>query len=469
MATKQKQQKQGDVTLDRPVPFDLNAEIGVLGSVILMPSVFDEIAEILRASDFYDDAHRGIFLTMQDIRMAGNPIDDTILVASLKASGDYEAVGGASYLAKVVNAVPNAAHATYYAEIVAKHSYRRHVIEEATAILRDAYDQDDPLEIMDRAEVAFRKIADRSFSKDEPILLGQAAREVARKLSNPDRMAQVNRCDWGHVTMDERIGPIMAGEMAIVAARPGNSKTSLGMQVLRHSAEQGRPSLMISLEMGRDQLATREVARLADLDTRKIRRGDLSNEDVQAILKAQESIGDLPLWMWSPPMATFSAIRSTIRKAVSKHGIKVAAIDYLGLVERERTASDSTPRHEFIGAVSRGLKRLSKEVGIPLVVLQQLSRDADDTEPSLRHLKDSGSIEQDADLVLFLHHGRTGRKNKADIPPEERQVIMAKFRDGPSGDFKVEWDGRTFTFNTMGTRAEREAQASATDQQNLVF
>jgi replicative DNA helicase len=463
------QRKPPTEMIERQPPFDLEAEVGVLGSIVLLPSIFEEVAEIIRPADFYDDANRAIFDHMGDIRGRGRPIDDTILISSLKAGGDWEAVGGAAYLGKIVNAVPNAAHATHYADIVREKAMYRSLIIAATVLLRDAYDESlESDDLLDEAERSLFNIrADRSMVRDEPVLLGTVAKEVARKMASRDRMAEVKRCDWGIITLDERIGPVMATEMAIIAARPGNSKTSFAMQVLRHSATNGKPALMISLEMGRDQIATREVGRLAEVDTREIRRGNLPNESIDAIVAAAASIGDLPLYLWAPTSATFGAIQTTIRRAVTRNKIEVCAIDYIGLIDPDRH-QQRMRKDERVAEFSKGLKRIAKEVGIPLIVLQQLSRDADDAEPSLRHLRDTGQIEQDADLVIFLHHGKSGR-GKKDVPPDHRNIIVGKFRDGPAGDMLTEWEGKTFTFNSLGTRALREQQAKEPDQKNLTF
>ncbi len=449
-------QSRAKLSPDRLQPYDPVAEIGLLGSIILLPSVFADVMGIVTPTDFYDDSNGGIYSHMLGLHESGKPIDDTLLIDSLKSGGDYEAIGGAGYLAKITNAVPNAAHAYYYAEIVRDKSVYRRVIAAATELLRNAYDESLlPADLVNSGEAHFQRIADRNLAKEDPILIGEAAARVARRIANPELGGGINRCAWGIGDLDDFLGPIMPQEMTVVAARPGQGKTSFAMQVLRGEAERGGKPLIISLEMPDTQLATRELGRIAKIDSRAMRKGKLSEEHRKQILEASFSLTRFPLYVWAPASATFPEIRATMRKAVKKLGVTVVCLDYISLIDTDKE-DRGLQREAQVARHSRGLKRLAKELEVPVLALQQLNRDADDCEPSLRHLRESGAIEQDADMVMFLHSGNSGRKDKAATDYWKRQVIVAKFRDGPAGETTVGWSGKQFSFVSI-----REATAEA--------
>lgn len=458
--------RQANAMIDRAVPQDTQAEIALLGSIMLMPKLFQEIAGIVTVNDFYDDSNGGIFAHMKSISDSGKPVDERLLVSSLKSGGDWEAIGGAEYMRKVINAVPNAAHAVYYAEIVAKHSVRRKIIHESTCLLRDAYDESfEPLELVGRGEAVFQKISDRNLGKEEPIQIGDSADYVVKRIMNPESYSALNRCHWGVADMDDYLGPILPGEMAVIAARPGQGKTAFAMQLLREAAKSGGVPLIVSLEMPHTQLSMREMTRLAGVDSRDIRGGKLDELDKQKLIEARYQIGNMPLFIWSPAGATFAEIRATIRRVVKRHRVTVVALDYLSLIEvtREEMKVD---RSVQVGNHCKGLKRLAKELEMPFVVLQQLSRDADDCEPSLRHLRESGAIEQDADIVVFLHHGKSGghkrgKQQKQDIPYWKRQIIVAKFRDGQTGEMVVGFSGKKYSFVSIEQAATDAADENA--------
>lgn len=407
-----------------------------------MPSIIHEVAAIVRREDFYDDANAKIFGAMTALRSVGKPIDVTLLRSYLIRVGDWDSVNPA-YFAKVLSSVPNAANGTWYADIVAEKALARRLIEQCTELLSSAYSGDRPEDVLRQMQSACHALADSSTNATaHPISLSEAAREVVARLSDPEKLSRVNRAAWGLPSLDERLGPIMPGEVAVVAARPGMGKTAWGCQMLRHSAELGRPSLLVSLEMGSEEIAGRDLARLTDIDSRKIRRGEIGNEDRQAISNAQESIGDLPFYIYAPPVATLADIRGTLLRAIDRQGVRLAAIDYLSLIDIEK-ADRRNQRHEQVAAISRGLKRLSKELKIPLVVLQQLNREADGNEPRLRDLRESGAVEQDADVVMFIHHGIY---NKKQMPANERMMLIPKFRAGPVGNITVGWEGARTEF-----------------------
>ncbi len=437
---KQKRDQQQDMTARQP-PFDLQAEMGVLGSIVLLPRMFAEVDPILKPEDFYDEGHGRIFRAMKAILGSGRPLDPTLLIAELRAAGDYDAVGGSAYLSKVINAVPNAAHCVYYAEIVASKASIRQVIVECTELLTTAYDgQVEAAELMARADESIAKLTSRSSSLAHIVTIADAADELIKSLENEDVVNSVNRAMFGIPTVDEALGPIMPGETCIVAARPSMGKTAFAQGVLRHSALRDRAALLVSLEMTAGEIAGRELSRGTDIDSRIIRRGDVSDREIARLRQAQQGMVGVPFYTWAPASATLQQIRSTVLQAVHKLKVKVVAVDYIGLTSQPDKSKDS--RRDHLAEVSRGLKRLAKECGIPIFVLCQLNREAEGERPNKAMLRECGAIEEDADCILFLHQ-------ESKDATDRRLLIVDKFRGGGKGDLELKWDGPRTEFSDL--------------------
>lgn len=423
-------------TASRAIPHDFEAEQWVLGSVLLDPSHLPEVASTLTAEDFLDESNAKIFSAMLAMRSIHRPPTPELLAEYMRPAFD------SAVIFKLAAFAPHAGHVKHYTEIVAKHGLSRRLIDACTHLLNDAYDNDEPEQLVRKMQNEAVALAATGRQYTAPVRLADAAHRVACSLETAEAIDGVNRADWGLFSVDERLGPLMPGEVAVVAARPGMGKTAWGFQMLRHSAEQDRPALFVSLEMEASELATRDLARLADVDSRRIRRGEINDEDIRAIRNAQTEIGDLPLYLWSPAVATLAEIRGVLMNAIAKHGVRLACIDYLSLIEVENHQRKEM-RHLQVAALSRGFKRMAKELKIPLVVLQQLNRDADNQEPKLSSLRESGAVEQDADVVMFIHHGMDG---KTQMAPDQRMLLVPKFRAGPMGKIVVKWDGRRTQF-----------------------
>jgi replicative DNA helicase len=416
---------------DRQPPFDVQAEIGLLGSLMLLPSRLAEISLLVSAVDFYDSAHAKLFCVMAAIVADGKPLDPTILIDRLKASGQYEAIGGSAYLSKIINAVPNAANLHWYAGIVADKATKRRVIWECTAILADAYDDRmEAGELTTALEAAAGKLSTLSTAH-EAVALGAAAAEVVFRLREPEQRSGVNRAAWGLPSIDEDLGPIMPGEMCVIGARPGLGKTAFAQHILRHSAMRDRPALIISLEMTGAEIAGRELCRVTGVDSRSIRSGEVEPSDLNILAGAAQDFQGLPLYIWSPAKATLSQIRGMVAHSVAKHGVRLVAIDYIQLIEGQ--ANTREDRRGQLSEISHGLKRLAKEFSLPLVVLSQINRQGDNAEPTLAMLRECGTIEEDADFVLFLHC----EDPKAD---DKRTLIASKARAVGRGRRTLKWN-----------------------------
>jgi replicative DNA helicase len=423
---------------DRAPPFDPEAEIGVLGSVLLLPSTIEHVAHILAPEDFQDEAHSKIYRHLLVMREAGRAIDPMLLVDRLKSAGENESVGGAAYIGKILNAVPNAAHAVYYAEIVRDKAILRRLITAATDILRRAYDNPpDVSALVTDAEAELCAIGSHGISTDAR-LIADVARdtisELRRDVESPHRPGVMS----GVGPLDSGMGPIMPGELAIVAARPGCGKTALAMQFAEQAAERSRSVLFVSLEMKDRELVRRELCRLAGLDSRDVRSLQVTEQDLERLQQASELFEGQRLWLWDKPNSNLGQIRNLAKQLNARERLDLVIVDYIGLIEPARH-EQQIKRYELIGKFTRGLKNMAKEIDAPVIALCQLNREADGQRPRLSMLRESGNIEQDADTVIFVHHDDEASKGKAPHEARSAELIVAKHRHSAVGIVNVQW------------------------------
>ncbi len=430
--------------LARQPPFDLEAEMGVIGSVLLMPEVCDELAS-LRADDFYDDANRIIYQHLRDMHDDGGKIDVTLLVSRMRTSGDYEKVGGGPYLAKLSGAVSNAAHAGYYGAIVTEKAVYRRLITSSTEILRDAYDQtSEARELCAQAEQKVFAIMDgRSTQSVHSIsdVLHQAMDRMDARMRGELAEGGVNT---GLTDFDQMTNGLHNGELIILAARPSMGKTALAMNIAEHaSIDQRAPTLFVSLEMSGVELADRMLCSLARVNGHRLRNGTISADDHTRLIDKANEISEAPLFVDDSPSRTVSEIAAGARRIKRREGsLGMIVIDYLQLIEPDNSRD---PRQEQVAKIARRLKGMARELEVPLLCLSQLNRQAEDSKdhrPKLSHLRESGAIEQDADVVMFVHreeyyHRGEDRAQYAG----QAEIIIAKQRNGPVGDVQLTWEG----------------------------
>jgi replicative DNA helicase len=427
------------VIVDRKPPHDPQAELGTLGSFfVATPSiartVLPEVAARLDESDFFDDANAAIWGQIKTFVANKRPLDPIMFVEAMKTAGTYEKAGGAAYLSQVINAVPNSAHVTYYADIVAEKSFARRVITEATKLLTAAYDEtQNSSDLATHFETSLNRLTANRSGIELPVAIGESLRNLVAELRRPLAAKQECRASFGIQKVDEIVGAIHGGETCIIAARPGMGKTAFVTSPLRFAAQHNRPSLLISLEMENREIAGREASRGTGIDNHFIRSGDLDDIDLTALENFAAAESSTPFYTWSTT-ATLAQIRAMLIQAKNKLGITVAAIDYIGLIKEPPNFRGQ--RRDHLAEVSRGLKRLAKELGIPLFILAQLNREKE--RPNLTMLAECGAIEQDADSVIMLHAAETSDPT--------REVIVAKFRAGQTGKFEIGWDGKRFNF-----------------------
>jgi len=429
--------------LDRTPPFDLQAEIGVLGSIVLLPEVIDDIVMTLRSSDFYDEAHQKLFEHMCALHEGGKKIDPTLLIDRLKTAGDFEIVGGMAYLSKVVNAVPNAAHAKYYAEIVREKATYRSLIYAATEILRDSYEEASVAkELLGQAEQKIFSILDnRSDSSIQELkdVLFQSMDRLEARLNGEQLEGGV---DSGFRGLDDMTGGLHHGELIIVAARPSMGKTAFAMNVAEAvSFGQRVPVLFVSLEMSALELTDRLLCSVARVSGHRVRAGSISQDDrIKLVTKAAE-LSEAPLYVDDSPSRTVTEIAAAARRIKRRTGnLGLIVIDYLQLIEPDNS---SDPRQEQVAKIARRLKGMARELKVPVMCLAQLNRQTEaskDNIPRLSHLRESGAIEQDADVVMFVHREEYYQRGEdQQRVAGKAQIILAKQRNGPVGDVELDW------------------------------
>lgn len=433
----------GSDVLDRQPPIDLQAEIGVLGSIVLLPDVLDDVVMIIRSEDFYDPAHQKLFAHMCALHEGSKKIDPTLLIDRLKSAGEFEAIGGSAYLSKIINAVPNAAHATYYAEIVREKATLRSLITASTEILRDSYDEtQEAKHLLGQAEQKIFSILDeRSDSACQTIkdVLHMAMDRLEARLEGRHTSGGV---DTGYTALDNQTTGLHNSELVILAARPSMGKTAFAMNIAENVALlQRKPVLFVSLEMSAIELADRLLCSVARVNGHRLRTGSISREDRDKLVEKAAVLSESPLFVDDSPSRTVTEVAAAARRIKRRQGeLGLVVIDYLQLIEPD---NPKDPRQEQVAKIARRLKILARELKVPVLCLAQLNRQTEagkDNIPRLSHLRESGAIEQDADVVMFVHREEYYRHGDDKKEYEGKaQIIVAKQRNGPVGDIDLLW------------------------------
>lgn len=442
-SSKRKKTREDKLELDRQPPFNREAEAAVLGSIILMPDVCDDIVMIVRADDFYEDANRKIFHHMLEMHNGGRKIDPTLLRETLISAGDYEDCGGAAYLAEIISAVPSAAHATYYADIVREKATFRSLINASTEILRQAYDESaDAKESLSQAEQRIFSILE-SRGTDTVLTLKDILHDAMDRIDARMRGEQLtSSVDSGFADLDRLTGGLHESELLILAARPSMGKTAFAMNIAEHVAfGQQSPTLFVSLEMASVELIERLLCSVAKVNSHRLRNGSLSNEDRKRLVEKASELSQSPLFVDDSPSRTVSEIAAAARRIKRREGhLGLIVIDYLQLIEPDNSRD---PRQEQVAKIARRLKGLAREMKVPVLCLAQLNRQAEDSRehrPRLSHLRESGAIEQDADVVMFVHREEYYlRGEDKEQAAGQAQIIIEKQRNGPTGDVELLW------------------------------
>ncbi len=440
--------------LDRAPPQNLDAERGVLGSLLMVPELCDEVATIIRPDDFYADANRTLYEAILEMHTGGQRIDATLLVDRLRTKGLLESMGGMAYLFEVAQSVPHAANAVYYAKIVRDKATLRHLIRASTETLRDAYEGgDEPDALLAEAERRIFALHDaRTVDQvsDIQTLLMQAFERIDARL-NKGEVSSVAT----HLTdLDNLTGGLHNSELVVLAARPSMGKTALAMNIAENVAIKGNnPVLFVSLEMSRYELAQRMLCSQGRIDATKFRSGFFSGSDRDSLTRAANKLSQAAFFVDDTPARTVTQIGACARRLRRKKGIRLVVIDYMQLIQPD---DPRDPRQEQVAKIARRLKHLARELEIPVLCLAQLNRQVEAGKeghrPKLAHLRESGAIEQDADVVMFIHreeyyHTREEAQELDLLGKAE--VIVAKQRNGPTGEVKLAWFDKYTRFDNL--------------------
>jgi replicative DNA helicase len=423
--------------LERLPPHSREAERCVLGSMLRDNGVIGDVLQILLTDALYADAHQKIFLGIRTLYDRGHPVDLVTLAEYLKEQKQIEDVGGYGYLGELWDAAPTAANAEYYAKIVRDKAIVRNLIHAGTEILREAYDQAMSAdELLGNAERKILDIAEKGITS-QTFTLDQALIEAYDRIDTRQQhdQASISGLPTGFVDLDEKTAGLQNSELIILAARPSCGKTALSLGITRHViVEEEKPVLFVSLEQSRIELAERLLCCQARVDSHRLRKGHLSSDDMQKLIEAGGILRNAKLFIDDTPGQGMLRIAANARRLKLRHGIRLVVIDYLQLIEPENRRDS---RQEQVSQISRRLKFLARELSLPVLALAQVNRSAEerqDHKPRLADLRESGSIEQDADTVMILHRPEMYEPGQHEGIIE---VNIAKQRNGPTGEITL--------------------------------
>lgn len=442
--------------LSRLPPHNLDAEQAVLGSLLLDRDVIAQVLEILSPVDFYREPHAIIFSVIADLLERGEPVDIVTVVDSLRNQGKLETVGGSAYIASLASVVPTASNALYYSRIVEQKSVLRRLIEAGTRIATLGYDTDTPLEeLIDQSEKLVFTIAQRRLSTDFVEIKGLVTEVYARidNLFHNKRLTTGVRT--GFDTLDRLTAGFQSSDMVIVAARPSVGKTSFCLNVAEYVAlKEKLPVAIFSLEMSKEQLVQRMICSQARVDAQKVRTGFLSNEDMERLSNTVPELYRAPIYIDDTPGISLLEIRIKARRLKMERGLGIVIVDYLQLMSNRTRAEN---RVQEISEMTRGLKNLARELQVPIIVISQLSREVEKRDkkiPQLSDLRESGSIEQDADTVLMLYREDLYKQRESGDQTGTTEIRIAKQRNGPTGIVKLKFIQEYTRFENLGAHGD---------------
>jgi replicative DNA helicase len=442
----------------RSMPESLAAEAAVLGSMIIDPACIGQIVELLHRESFYRMEHQIIFDALLHLYQnhRSEAIDGVLLRDELERRKQMESLGGVEYLTRIVESVPSSANVLYYANIVSDKALLRDLIGASSESLRDAYDQSaDVSEILDQAEQRVFAVTEKKVSTSAASLKDLVAK--AYELIEKREGTHVTGLSTGFHELDDMTCGLQPGEMVIIAGRPSMGKTSLALNIAEHMGVVEKTSLAIfSLEMSKELLAERFLCSVSSVDAQRVRKGMLGTEDYQKLVEACGQLSEAPIYIDDCSALTPLELRAKARRLKNLYGIQAVIVDYLQLMHMGLGGSES--RQQEISTISRYLKGLARELSVPVVVLSQLNRSPEGREghrPRMSDLRESGSIEQDADLIILLHredYYHRGDPEYADTNVTE--LIIAKQRNGPTGTVKLVFRDRCTRFENAAFPSE---------------
>ena len=439
-------------------PQDVVAEQSLIGAILLSDALLPEILTIVRSDDFYDERHKTIFESICNLYNQHKPIDLLTLTAELKASKKLKEIGGAPYLTELTNFVPTASHAKAYADIVERAATRRKLIQAGTEIAEKAYEEDSNVgELVGEAEKKLFEVSDKIIKSDYKamdVMLADAFDRIDELQKNKGVLRGLKT---GFRDIDKMTAGLQKGDLIIVGARPAMGKTTFAQNLAYNIASiNNRGVLFFSMEMASNEIIERMISDVSGVNNWNIRTGNISDDEHSKILDALGEMEDIPIYIDDTSSMTVMDIRNKARRAKHDHDIGVVIVDYLQLIQG--SAKYAGNRVQEVAEVSRGLKILARELEVPVVALAQLSRNVtgrDDPRPVLSDLRDSGSIEQDADLVMFLHRPDYYKQNDDDyVETHITELLIAKHRHGAVGKVELYFHPELLRFMSLDKTRE---------------
>jgi replicative DNA helicase len=440
-----------DTTLEKPLPNNLDAERSVLGAILLDNNALNTAIENLRAEDFFLDQHRRVFTQMIALGEAQQAIDLITLTEELHRRGDLEASGGAPYLASLADGMPKVSNVEHYARIVKEKAMLRNLIHTTHNIQQRAFEGEDGADmILDNAESSIFLLAEDRV-KAGLIPVKDIVRDNFERLEKIFKEGKsITGIPTGYVELDKLTSGLQPSELLILAARPSQGKTAMALNLAENIAIRGgQPVAFFSLEMSKESLLQRLVASVAQIDAHKFRTGHLNRNDWTSMTEALGVISNAPLWVDDAGSISVLEIGAKARRLKRDKGLSLLIVDYMQLITARGRFGN---RQEEVASISRGLKGLAKELQIPVLVLSQLTRapERDERGPQLSDLRESGAIEQDADVVMFIYRPHFFKAGASPEEREETELRIAKQRNGPTDNVK-------FVFRSRLTRFEEAA------------
>ena len=438
---------------ERVPPHNVEAEESVLGSMLLSKDAIAEVLELLREDDFYRPAHRTVFRSVLELYGHGDAVDAVTVQEELRRNGALADIGGAPFLHTLVASVPTAANAGYYARIVKEAGVLRRLIDVGTQIVQLGFETPQDTErAVDIAESLVYQVAQGRVTEDyhslRDVLTGTL--EAIERLHEDHR--EITGVPTGFPDLDRLTSGLQPANLVIVAARPAVGKSTLGLDVARHAAvKAGVPTVVFSLEMSKTELVQRLMCAECTVDMQRLRTGRMEESDWTRLTRSLGKLADAPLFIDDSPGTTMMEIRAKCRRLKQRHGLGLVVVDYLQLMQPSKRFEN---RQQEVSEISRSLKLLAKELEVPVIAISQLSRQTEarsDRRPMLSDLRESGALEQDSDVVLFIYRDElydpeSPRKGEADL-------ILAKHRNGPTDTVTVTFQGQYSRFAPMAARS----------------
>lgn len=451
-------EKQAAAPTGRNVPQDLNAEKSLLGAILLSDTSFPDILEKVSATDFYEPAHIKIYQAMTTLYANHRPIDLLTLTSELRAEKALKEIGGASYLSELTNFVPTAAHASAYADIISACAIRRRLIDTGSKIVEKAYEEGEAIEdLLGEAEKELYKVSDNTIKSDYSALEDLLVDAYDRIEDLHKNRGALRGLKTGFKDLDNKTAGLQKGDLIIIGARPAMGKTTFAQNIAYNVATiNKRGVLFFSMEMAANEIVDRMISDVSGIDNWSIRTGNISDDDFAKIGDALGEMGETPVYIDDSSTMTVLELRNKARRAKHDHDIGLIVVDYLQLIQgSDRYAGN---RVQEVTEISRGLKQLARELEVPVIALAQLSRNVtgrDDPRPVLSDLRESGSIEQDADLVMMLHRIDYYHMNEEGYEPTNiTELLIQKHRHGSVGKVELYFHPELLRFMSLDKKHE---------------